>query len=424
MPQPMPLAERAQGWEEQAAVLSHLAAAGSAEDMAGQICRAMAGLDGIDLAILVALDASDRVVTLGGSATAEASVGVNQPLPDRLASLLRTRIAAGPWVGPWDLIVGPIQGRRGIAPEPTAMAVIPIGGGPRPVGGLIVGTARAGGIRSLAARLPALEAFAALAGSLLSADLLGRQERAALEAHLTAVLAERAFAPVFQPIVALDTGLTVGYEALTRFDDGVRPDRRFADAVAVGRGPELELACLTAAIEAADGLPAGPWLSLNVSPELVRGVGRLRRALARAPRRVVLEVTSHAAIDDHRAFRKALAGLGRGLRLAIDDAGGGAANLRQVVGLRPDFVKIDMGLVHGLDRDQARQSLVAGLGYLAGRNRFTLIAEGIETDGEREMLRALDVGLGQGFLLGRPAPASRLEPPRLAADAGAFARLS
>ena len=420
----MPPAERAQGWDEQAAVLSRLAASGAAEDVAGQICRSIAGLDGIDLVIVVAVDASDRVVTLAGGGTAEASVAVNQALPDRLASLLRTRIAAGPWVGPWDLIVGPIQGRRGIAPEPTAMAVIPIGGGPRPVGGLVIGTARVGGIRSLAARLPALDSFAALAGALLSTELLGRQERAALETQLTAVLAERAFAPVFQPIVALDTGSTVGYEALTRFDDGIRPDRRFADAVAVGLGPELELACLAAAIEAADGLPGGPWLSLNVSPELIRGVGRLRRALARAPRRVVLEVTSHAVIDDHRAFRKAVAGLGRGLRLAVDDAGGGAASLRQIVGLRPDFVKIDMGLVHGIERDQARQALVAGLGYLAGRNGFTLIAEGIETDAEHESLRALDVGLGQGFLLGRPAPPSRLEPPRLAPDPGAFARLS
>jgi EAL domain-containing protein (putative c-di-GMP-specific phosphodiesterase class I) len=424
MPQPMPLAERAQGWDEQAAVLSRLAAPGSAEDVAGQICREMVGLDGIDLVMVVAVDASDRVVTLAGSGTSEATVGVNQPLPDRLASLLRTRIGAGPWVGPWDLTLGPIPGRRGIAPEPSALAVIAIGGGPRPVGGLIVGTARAGGIRSLAARLPALESFAALAGSLLSADLIGRQERAALEGQLTTVLAERAFAPVFQPIIALDTGLTVGYEALTRFDDGVRPDRRFADAAAVGRGPELELACLTAAIEAADALPAGPWLSLNVSPELVRGVGRLRRTLARAPRRVVLEVTSHAAIDDQRAFRKAFAGLGRGHRLAVDDAGGGAASLRQIVGLRPDFVKIDMGLVHAIERDQARQALVAGLVYLAGRNRFTLIAEGIETDAEHEMLRALDVGLGQGFLLGRPARVDRLAPPEIAADTGAFAGLS
>lgn len=420
----MPLAERAHEWDEQTTALSRLATSGSAEDVAGHICREMAGLDGIDVVIVVAVDASDRVVPLAGGGTSEAAVGVNRPLPDRLASLLRSRMGAGPWVGPWDLSPGPILGRRGIAPEPSAMAVIPIGSGARPVGGLIVGTARAGGIRNLAARMPALESFAALAGSLLSVELLGRQERSALEAQLTAVLTERAFVPVFQPIVALDTGVTVGYEALTRFDDGVRPDRRFADAAAVGRGPEVEVACLTAAIEAADALPGGPWLSLNVSPELVRGVGRLRRSLARAPRRVVLEVTSHAAIDDLRAFRKAFAGLGRGLRLAVDDAGGGAASLRQIVGLRPDFVKIDMGLVHGIERDQARQALVAGLGYLAGRNRFTLIAEGIETEVELEMLRALDVGLGQGFLLGRPAPASRLEPPMLAADAGAFARLS
>ena len=190
------------------------------------------------------------------------------------------------------------------------MAVVPLRIGPRTTGALVL-EAPGERIRWLAERLPAFEAFAAVSASVLGAELAARRDRTLVDAEIAALVATRAFRPVFQPIVALDTGLTVGHEALTRFDDGVRPDRRFADAAAVGRGVELELACLEAAIDASRGLPAGPWLSLNVSPAVIQAGTRLRRLLARSPHRVVLEISAHAAADDRRALRRAVASLGQ-----------------------------------------------------------------------------------------------------------------
>ena len=104
-----------------------------------------------------------------------------------------------------------------------------------------------------------------------------------------AILAARAFHPVFQPIVDLEGGEVVGYEALTRFDSGQRPDLCFADAWSVGLGPEMELATLEAAVEAGKRLAPGVWLDLNVSPRLLADPQRLRPVLWAAERPLVLE---------------------------------------------------------------------------------------------------------------------------------------
>ena len=111
-----------------------------------------------------------------------------------------------------------------------------------------------------------------------------------------------------------------GYEALTLFHDGTRPDRRFADAAAVGLGLELESACLSAAISASTGLPGPGFLSLNVSPELLLERHRLGRCLRGQARPVVLEVTEHVAIEDYAAIREAVSSAGADVRIAVEPA--------------------------------------------------------------------------------------------------------
>ena len=68
-------------------------------------------------------------------------------------------------------------------------------------------------------------------------------------------------------------------------------------------------------------------------------------------------------------------------------------------------MKLDIGLVRGIDTDPVRQALVSGMDFFALKTGCRLIAEGVETPGERDMLRSLSVELGQGYLLGRPAAA-------------------
>jgi EAL domain-containing protein (putative c-di-GMP-specific phosphodiesterase class I) len=217
------------------------------------------------------------------------------------------------------------------------------------------------------------------------------------------------FSPHFQEVVELESRSVVGYEALTRFDDGVAPERRFADAELVGLGADLELACLKAAVTASRHLPAGRWLSLNLSPSLVRELHDSHTLGSHNGRPVVLELTERSEISDYGEVRSALARLPGPLSLAVDDAGAGFASFRHIIELHPRYVKLDMRLVRGVDHDAARQALIAGMVYFSRQTDCVLIAEGIETEAERRTLRQLGVTFGQGYLFGHPRKIEELQ---------------
>jgi EAL domain-containing protein (putative c-di-GMP-specific phosphodiesterase class I) len=232
-----------------------------------------------------------------------------------------------------------------------------------------------------------------------------RWESARTRARIENVVAGAAFHTVFQPMVDLATGEPIGYEALTRFDDGTPPDRVFAEARLCGLEQALESVTLRAALAASEALPAERFLSLNVSPTLILAGVELRATLADRTRPIVLEVTEHDTIDDYGALRSAFVALGSGLRLAVDDAGAGVANFNHLVELRPQFVKVDIGLVRGVNADLTRQALIVALLHFAGATDCHVVAEGIETEAERAVLAKLDVEFGQGYLFGRPEEA-------------------
>jgi EAL domain-containing protein (putative c-di-GMP-specific phosphodiesterase class I) len=128
---------------------------------------------------------------------------------------------------------------------------------------------------------------------------------------------------------------------------------------------------------------------------------------------ITLEITEHQQVKDYEALRQALEALPDAVGLAIDDAGAGFASLRHVIELRPNYVKLDRGLIAGLDRDHARRAIVAGMVHFAQSAGCALIAEGVETESEHEALLRLGVEFGQGYLYGRPEAlgAGRPKPP-------------
>jgi EAL domain-containing protein (putative c-di-GMP-specific phosphodiesterase class I) len=253
----------------------------------------------------------------------------------------------------------------------------------------------------------ALLELAAFAAPLLAPQLAAREDLEGARAAIRLIVRDGRFHPVFQPIVRLDDRSTVGFEALTRFDDGTPPDVRFAEAAALGVGIDLEVACLRAALAAGAGLPTGTWLSLNATGAMIRS-GRLRTLLRRVDRDVVVELTEHVAVDDYPALRAAVESLGPRVRLAVDDAGAGFAGLRHVVELRPHIVKLDAAIVRGIDGDPVRQSLVAGMLHYARATGTYVVAEGIEAEAEATTLAGLDVRFAQGYLFARPAPLAEL----------------
>lgn len=390
-------------WAAVAESLQRLAPAGAADAIVEAVCRELVARPGIDLVALLELTATGLRIL--GLRAAAAPTG--EPVePEAGAAVeLRTRALGGPWLEPLPggvtaAVLGPLVETLRLG----AVAGVPLHSHGGPVALLLAASAAEDAIAVLARRLPAIEAFGAVAGALLGPALADRHRDDARRARIAAVLAERAFRPVFQPVVELETGLIVGYEALTRFTDGIPPDRVFADAAACGLGGDLELATLDAALAAAERLPPDAWLSLNVSPDLVLTGTELRTLLGRTSRPLVVEMTEHAPVADYPALRAALATLGDHVRTAVDDAGAGWSSFRHIVELEPDFVKLDIGLVRAIERDRARQAFVAGLDYFSLKTGCALIAEGIETEAERAALRSLAVSLGQGYLLGRPAP--------------------
>lgn len=386
---------------ERLAVASALATPRAIDDpdtVAATLCSELIGLVGIDGAAIVSFS--------GGVATPIASAGIvgsrlwtGRRLAPDLAARLIDRTSTGPWVEEDDSSDVASLGEPAISGRLWA----PMHSGAEVVGALMAASTQPLVGDRLVRMLPTMLEYAAVAGATLAPGMLERQRADVVRSELIGVIEGRAFHPVFQPIVELESSRTIGYEALTRFSDGQRPDRRFDEATLVGLGAQLEIACLTAALEEARKLPRGPWLSLNISPSVVIETPALASLLATADRPLVIELTEHVPVDDYAALRGALRGLGTDVRFAIDDAGAGFANFRHIVELDPDFVKLDIGLVRAVDRDPARQALIAGMDYFATRTGCSLIAEGVETLGEREMLQALAIPLGQGYLLGRPA---------------------
>jgi EAL domain-containing protein (putative c-di-GMP-specific phosphodiesterase class I) len=242
------------------------------------------------------------------------------------------------------------------------------------------------------------------------ADHLDRQqlesEKRKLEwSRIRSVLDQDAIDVEFQPVFDLTDCSIVSLEALARFwTEPMRPPSAwFAEADEVGLGVELELAAVRRALQRLDEFPPDVALALNVSPVTALDP-RFCELLVDVADRLVIEITEHAQVDDYDALQLALAPLRqRGAALAIDDVGAGFANLRHILRLAPDIVKLDLSLTQEIARDPARKALATSLVDFADGVGASIVAEGISSDEDLALLRALGVGYGQGFYLARPS---------------------
>jgi EAL domain-containing protein (putative c-di-GMP-specific phosphodiesterase class I) len=255
--------------------------------------------------------------------------------------------------------------------------------------------------------LETLEMFAEMVVTEISAMLRQREMVAEKTARVREILDKRALRILYQPIIRLWQNELVGFEALSRFPElpAQRPDVWFADAQEAGLGMQLELAAIELALAGLERLPDDVDVRINASPGLVIS-GVLAGAMAGyAPERIVLEVTEHEPVSDYPAFLATLAPLrARGMRLAVDDAGAGHATLRHILKLRPDIIKLDISLIRDIDRDRYKSALAAALIRFALETEAEIVAEGIESLGELNLLRGLGAHAGQGNYLGGPLP--------------------
>ena len=391
------------------AAITRISTGSTPEATAASIVEALLQIDGLEHPSVFHLTSrTAQVFRLAGRVPGVAIV-LGEEVSDERAGYLRRRAADGPWLHVF---------AQEPPPGATAASIVSAGaitGGiyaPVVHGGRVVGvvgglTTRADPAATLGRRLAALLELAAFAAPLLGPQLEARDDLAGARGAIRAIVASRSFHPVFQPIVRLADHSVIGYEALTRFEDGVAPDVRFAEAAALDCGIDLETACLRAAVAAAEELPPGAWLTLNASAAFLLSC-RLQAILRGVDRPVVIEITEHLAVDDYQALRQAVGSLGPAVSLAVDDTGSGFAGLRHLVELRPHVVKLDGGIVRGIDADPARQSLVAGMVHYSRLTEGHLVAECVETIEELQVLAALGVELAQGYLFARPAPIGQI----------------
>jgi PAS domain S-box-containing protein len=383
------------------AALARIDSSATPEEIAATACSEIVGLSNVASAFVVILEPTAGWVLATEGRNADV-IPTGSAIPASRVRYLRERAGRGPWVEAWRP-----RAEDGAAIDPVtstgldSASYAPFACRGDTIGLIGIAAYDEAAAAALVERLPALVTFGSIVGTLIGPRLGARRHAAAERASIQAVIDTTALRPFFQPIVDLRDGLVVGHEALTRFDDGRPPSVVFAAASRVGLGVELEVACLEAAIAAADRLAPHTYLSLNASPELFLS-GRLAALLSGTARPIVLEITEHVAIDDYDALRYALARLGPDIGLAVDDAGAGYASFRHILELAPQYVKIDIGLVRSVDTEPARQALIAGMGHFAAKRGLDLIAEGIETRQELEALRGLGVPYGQGYFLGRP----------------------
>ncbi|MEI7744822.1 MAG: EAL domain-containing protein, partial [Chloroflexota bacterium] len=259
-------------------------------------------------------------------------------------------------------------------------------------------------------RAPTVRELAVISAALMGPGIAVADRYRRSQARVDAVIAGIAFHPVYQPIAEVLTRRVMGYEALTRFSDGRRPDEAFEAARNAGRGLELEVATLDVAIAGAVTIDPACYLSLNISPELASSAELLGPVLRRVDRHVVLEITEHVPVHDYERLLATLYALDLKVRLAVDDAGAGYAGLQHILAIRPQLIKLDTSLVRSVDTDIARQALIEGMASFSARIGAVLVAEGVETEPEAAMLATLGVGLMQGYLVGRPLRASEMDP--------------
>ncbi len=249
-------------------------------------------------------------------------------------------------------------------------------------------------------------------------------DRLSLEADLNLALSNKELDCEYQPTVAMDTGKVLEVEALLRWRSPTRGAVPPMDFIAVAEESGLigeigefvlRRACAQLATWRAAG---GDWLEavmwVNVSPRQLRDSGfaavveEVLKATGVPPERLGLEVTEGTFIDDSDAVRATLLRMrSSGVHVAIDDFGTGYSSLAQLEYLPVDVLKIDRQFVSEIASGSTRSGMISAILTLARTMGLRVVAEGVETEAQRNILLQLGCQYGQGYLWSRPLPASQ-----------------
>jgi diguanylate cyclase (GGDEF)-like protein len=225
---------------------------------------------------------------------------------------------------------------------------------------------------------------------------------------------------LFQPILEGATREPIGYEALTRGPAGHALDSPLAliaEATRTGMHTELERACIVSALGSFRQLRLKGRLFLNVLPQTLLDwqdfpdwLGDQLMATRIDPHDVVIELTEHGVSEDETMLAAAATPLrAMGCDLAIDDLGAGSSGLKTWSAIRPDYVKVDRYFVAGVEKDAVRSEILRSVVDMGRVTGCRIIAEGVENREQFALALELGVDYLQGYLLGHPQRAPKLD---------------
>jgi EAL domain-containing protein (putative c-di-GMP-specific phosphodiesterase class I)/CheY-like chemotaxis protein len=233
-------------------------------------------------------------------------------------------------------------------------------------------------------------------------------DREAEKEALLACMRGGLLALALQPIVEVATRTAIACEALLRSTHAVLkgPLEVLSAAERQDRMSQLGICVLSLAARRVQQLPADQRLFINLHPSQLAEPDLLAETVApvRAyASRVVFEITERSKMTDVAAWERSAAMLtAAGFLLAVDDLGAGYSSLSLLAHIKPQYMKVDMSIVRGIDRDLHKQRLLELLCQFAAATGAVVIAEGVETESEARAVAATGVSLMQGYLFGRP----------------------
>jgi EAL domain-containing protein (putative c-di-GMP-specific phosphodiesterase class I) len=221
---------------------------------------------------------------------------------------------------------------------------------------------------------------------------------------------------IFQPLVDFTRNEVIGYEALSRGPEGTEfesPYLLFGAAAEADLLFELDRLCRKKALLNAKGLSREHKLFINCLPSVVLDpefrdtyLKSLLDELMINPFNIVFEITEREAIENFDLFNKAVKYYtDLGFAIAVDDTGAGFSSLETVVELKPQYIKLDISLVRGIEKNILKQELIKAIHSLSRQMDSLVVAEGVETRAELDTLRRIGITACQGFLFAKPGPA-------------------
>lgn len=227
------------------------------------------------------------------------------------------------------------------------------------------------------------------------------------------ILTTGAINTVYQPIISLENGSILAYEALSRITIPqclLNIEDLFKVAAQQHKLWELEQLCRSKALENARNKPRNTKLFLNVDPNIIHDpenfAGFTCEKLLQyrlCPDDIIFEITERSAIKDIGTFTAAITHYQKqNFKIAIDDFGSGYSGMNRVCIFSPNYIKIDMQLIRNIDTDTVKKSAVAAIVKFCKESGITTIAEGIETQAELKALIDLNIDFGQGYYLAKP----------------------